>query len=78
MKDFCSVKSWFLLTAGLSVTVDGVDPQVGRASVKQHLEGLGRCSNGDGSIVGGLGNTLVGVKEGEEQNKKQSTSSSVS
>lgn len=43
-----------VLTAGLSVTVDGVHPQVGRAGVKQHLEGLRGCSNTDGSIVGRL------------------------
>ena len=54
---------WVVLTAGLGVTVDRVHPQVGRAGVKQHLEGLGGCSNADGSIVGGLGNTLVGGKE---------------
>lgn len=62
---------WFVLTAGLSVTVDGVHPQVGRAGVKQHLEGLGGCSNADGSKVGGLGNTLVGGKQREEQNKRK-------
>lgn len=62
---------WFVLTAGLSVTVDGVHPQVGGASVKQHLEGLGGCSNADGSIVGGLGNTLFGVEEREKQSKRK-------
>lgn len=46
---------WFALTAGLSVTVDRVHPQICRTSVKQHLVGLGRCSNADGAVVCDLG-----------------------
>lgn len=60
----------FVLTAGLSGAVDGVHPQVGRAGVKQHLEGLRRSSNADGSVVGGLGNTVVGGAKSEKQGKK--------
>ena len=41
------------LTAGfvISVTELGGHPQVGGASVKDHLEGLWRCANGDLTIV---------------------------
>mmetsp|Transcript_1556 Transcript_1556/g.3151 ORF Transcript_1556/g.3151 Transcript_1556/m.3151 type:complete len:206 (-) Transcript_1556:278-895(-) len=37
------------------------DPKIGRSSVKNDLEGLGRSSNGNGSIVLGVGIVLDGL-----------------
>ena len=47
-----------VLTTGLALAaVDRGNPQVGRAGVKENLEGLGRSSNGDHTIVGQLEGT---------------------
>lgn len=41
-------------TAGGTAAVDGGNPEVGGAGVKDNLEGLRRSANGDHTIVGEL------------------------